>query len=81
MAEITIDNVRKSFGALEVLHGVSARRAAGILGLTELLDRYPRQLPLLDSRPACKEGSCMDPTRLLQAPHSPQPQKACGRTH
>jgi len=25
VAEITIDNVRKSFGALEVLHGVSAK--------------------------------------------------------
>src|SRR5216683_3236409 len=23
-------------------------------------------------RPACKEGSCMDPTRLLQAPYGPR---------
>ena len=29
MAEITIDNVRKSFGALEVLHGVSAKAEDG----------------------------------------------------
>ena len=28
-AEITIDNVRKSFGALEVLHGVSAKAEDG----------------------------------------------------
>jgi hypothetical protein len=29
VAEITIDNVRKSFGALEVLHGVSAKAEDG----------------------------------------------------
>ena len=29
MAEITIDNVRKSFGALEVLHGASAKAEDG----------------------------------------------------
>jgi multiple sugar transport system ATP-binding protein len=29
VAEITIDHVRKSFGALEVLHGVSAKAEAG----------------------------------------------------
>src|SRR5713101_9775317 len=29
-------------------------------------------LTLLDSRPACKEGSCMDPTRLPHAPYAPR---------
>jgi hypothetical protein len=42
--------------------------------------RSPRSwLTLLDSRPACKEGSCMDPTRLPHAPHplAPGAQTAC----
>ncbi len=29
MAEITIDNVRKNYGSLEVLHGVSAKAEDG----------------------------------------------------
>ena len=38
--------------------------------------------PLLDSSPAWKEGSRMDPTRLPHAPHplAPDSQTACGKT-
>jgi hypothetical protein len=39
-----------------------------------------RAPPLCYTRPACKEGSCMDPICLPHSPYSPQPQKACGRT-
>jgi len=35
---------------------------------------------LLDFRPACKEGRCMDPLCLPHTPHSPQRWTACGRT-
>jgi hypothetical protein len=39
-------------------------------------------LTLLDSRPACKEGSCMDPAWLLHAPYPivPESQITSGRT-
>ncbi len=47
VAEITIDNVRKSFGALEVLHGVSAKAAAK---LTWASLRSPAIAKLLPSR-------------------------------
>jgi hypothetical protein len=38
---------------------------------------------LLDSRPACKEDSCMDPARFPHALHplAPDSQGACERTH
>jgi len=47
--------------------------------LTACRARWPT---LLDSRPACKEGSRMDPTRLPHTPHplTPGPQTACGKT-
>ncbi len=39
-------------------------------------------LTLLNSRPASKEGSCMDPARLPHAPHplAPDSQEPCGKT-
>jgi hypothetical protein len=38
--------------------------------------------PLLDSRPACEEGSCMDPARFPHAPHplAADSQTPCGKT-
>ena len=37
---------------------------------------------LLNSRPACKEGSCVDQTRFPHAPHplAPDSQTTCGKT-
>jgi hypothetical protein len=37
---------------------------------------------LLHSRPACEEGSCMDPARLPPAPHplALDSQTTCGKT-
>ncbi len=47
------------------------------------LRREVGEIPtLLHSGPACKEGSYMDPTRLLHAPHllAPDSQNTCRKT-
>ena len=55
--------------------------AFGTVG-TSLQREVGEVLTLLDSRPACKEGFCMDPTRLRHAPHprAPDSQTAYGKT-
>jgi len=48
--------------------------------LIRLLSEPAATLALIDSRPACKEGSCMDPLRFPHATHrlAPDSQTACG---
>src|SRR5205809_833133 len=48
----------------------------------EALKHRPNPLVAPTGHPACKGGSCMNPTRLRHAPHAraPDSQTACGKS-
>jgi hypothetical protein len=66
-ASLPVETIQRT--VLDVL-GACLRREVG------------EALTLLDSRPACKEGTCMDPARFPHAPHPlvPDSQTICGKT-